>query len=364
MFIVYDFQAFHQQYGGISRYFYELAKYAASSDENEVEVQAFFHSNEYLNNNHKFRLTGIKLPASDLLGRFTSRVNATGSRLITPYKKGVDIYHETYYLHGNYAPPSARKVLTVFDMITERVNSNSVSEDRLRKIKSYAIGRADHIICISKNTQRDLIEILNVPIEKTSVVYLGHSNLQNQNLGAPKSSKPYILYVGKRDGYKNFVGLLSAFANSKILKDRYLLICFGGGGFTSNELKLIKYMGINLESVCHLTGADSLLGDLYAGASVFVYPSIYEGFGIPPLEAMSLNCPVACSNSSSLPEIVGDAASTFDPTDAHHIQRAIEKIITEPEYASKLIQNGRRRVSIFSWENCGKSTLDVYRKIL
>jgi glycosyltransferase involved in cell wall biosynthesis len=364
LFIVYDYQAFHQKYGGISRYFFELAKYAGSVDQNIVEVQAFFHSNEYLKDANKFRIIGVKLPASDFLGRLTSRLNAVGSRLVTPIKKGVDIYHETYYLHGDYAPPSAKRVITVFDMIAERFDSDSRSEMQLRRIKSRAINRADHIICISKNTQRDLVEILNVPIQKTSVVYLGHSNLQNHRPSDLNFSKPYILYVGQRDGYKNFTGLLRAFSNSRILKNDYLLICFGGGSFTLKEKKLIKYMGINSERICYLTGDDSLLCNLYEGASVFVYPSMYEGFGIPLLEAMSLNCPVACSNSSSFPEVVGDAASMFDPIDVHQIQGAIEKIITVPEYASNLIQNGRNRLSIFSWENCGKNTLYIYRNLL
>jgi glycosyltransferase involved in cell wall biosynthesis len=113
-----------------------------------------------------------------------------------------------------------------------------------------------------------------------------------------------------------------------------------------------------------MSGTDDVLVGLYGSAGAFVYPSLYEGFGIPLLEAMSLGCPVVCSNTSSLPEVVGDAAELFDPYDESAMRDAIERVVSNPEYATSLIEKGRRRASLFSWEKCARETFNIYCKIL
>jgi len=105
------------------------------------------------------------------------------------------------------------------------------------------------------------------------------------------------------------------------------------------------------------------MAHLYATAAAFVYPSIYEGFGIPPLEAMSVGCPVICSNSSSLPEVVGDAAELFDPLDEEQLRRAMERVVTSEGLRKELIARGRQRCTAFSWERCTQETLAIYRKL-
>jgi glycosyltransferase involved in cell wall biosynthesis len=107
-----------------------------------------------------------------------------------------------------------------------------------------------------------------------------------------------------------------------------------------------------------------MLAELYKHARVFVYPSLYEGFGIPPLEAMAYDCPVVCSNVSSIPEVVGDAGQYFDPTSTGEIMAAIERTATEPTLRNTLIEAGRKRIQKFSWEQCATETLAVYRKLL
>ncbi len=176
--------------------------------------------------------------------------------------------------------------------------------------------------------------------------------------------EPYIIYVGQRGGYKNFESILRAYAKSKLLKDEYCIVCFGGGGFRDQELALMKTLSLPLSKFCHLSGTDDVLASLYASAATFVYPSLYEGFGIPPLEAMSFGCPVVCADSGPLPEVVGDAAEMFDPADADHLGAAIERVVSSPAHAAKLVEKGYMRVQQFSWEKCALETLDVYRKIV
>jgi glycosyltransferase involved in cell wall biosynthesis len=112
-----------------------------------------------------------------------------------------------------------------------------------------------------------------------------------------------------------------------------------------------------------MSGSDDLLGRLYSSASVFIYPSLYEGFGIPPLEAMAHDCPVAASNTSSIPEVVGEAAELFDPEDQGDMRAAMERIACSAEHARALVSKGRRQIEKFTWDACAQATLDVYRQI-
>ncbi|MDP4934958.1 MAG: glycosyltransferase, partial [Salibacteraceae bacterium] len=148
------------------------------------------------------------------------------------------------------------------------------------------------------------------------------------------------------------------------LKNEFDLICFGGGEFTTSENFMLNRLEIARGSVRHIAGDDDLLARYYRLASAFIYPSLYEGFGIPPLEAMSFDCPVVCSGVSSIPEVVGKAAEMFNPYEVHSIQIAIEKVVSNDVLRQTLITHGRERIKFFSWERCAHETLDIYRKVL
>ena len=255
-------------------------------------------------------------------------------------------------------------MLTVFDLVHEKFTGQYSRFDPTSAEKAAAVARADHIICISKNTQRDLVELLAVPMEKTSVVYLGSSALKVNREGTlPRNDRPFLLYVGVRGGYKNFKRLVAAFASSALLKRDFDLVCFGGGALSGEERRHAKELGISEGRLRHVSGGDDVMAQLYATAAAFVYPSVYEGFGIPPLEAMSVGCPVICSNSSSLPEVVGDAAELFDPLDEEQLRNAMERVVTSEGLRQELIARGRRRCAAFSWEGCAQETLSIYRKL-
>jgi glycosyltransferase involved in cell wall biosynthesis len=176
-------------------------------------------------------------------------------------------------------------------------------------------------------------------------------------------SRPYLLYVGLRGGYKNFEGLLRAVAASPMLRADYDVIAFGGGSFRSSETAMISQLGFGDGRVLQMGGGDSLLGELYAHADAFVYPSAYEGFGFPPLEAMTQGCPVVASNTSSMPEVIGDAGEFFDPGSVEDIRRAIEAVVYSRDRGQELVRLGYARIKMFSWEKCASETMAVYRSL-
>jgi len=368
--ILFDQQIFvSQKYGGISRYFYEIANRMAEMPGHKIQVFAPVYVNEYFDDTSKARPFGIKKPKAIRLTRIVNAINSRLPDLFLKRRKDIDIFHETYYSMIDNCPASAKRVITVYDMIHEKFPQYFAagSAEKILQEKVCAIHRADHIICISENTKSDLMQILSVPEEKISVVHLGCS-LKSASLApdieSPLVSGPFLLYVGSRVGYKNFERLIRAYASSEYLKTNFKLVCFGGNEFTIDETSQMQSLNIPPDRVTQMNGNDDLLTRLYESAAVFVYPSLYEGFGIPLLEAMSLGCPVACANAGSIPEVAGDAAEFFSPNDSADICAAITRIAANPGHASELVKKGRARAELFSWAKCASETLNVYQKIL
>lgn len=364
--ILYDHQIFRAQpYGGVSRYFFELASRLSARNECDVEIFAPLYVNEYLDKASDIRIWGKQFPRYPYTGYLQNGVNACLTRLMVKPRKDIDIFHETFFTRANNGPRSAKRLLTVYDMIHEKLPDFCSNSGHFQARKAIAVKRADHIICISENTRSDLISILNVPEAKISVVYLGHSLSCPPDAIRPVAhEKPFVLYVGNREGYKNFTLLLRAFASSQLLKEDFSIVCFGGGKATPGEMDLVTSLGLAANAVDFVAGDDSVLAGLYASAKAFVYPSLYEGFGIPPLEAMAFGCPVVCANTSSLPEVVGDAAELFDPESETDLRAAMEKVVFLPGHAEWLIAMGRERIKRFSWEKCAQETLAVYENVL
>jgi glycosyltransferase involved in cell wall biosynthesis len=170
--------------------------------------------------------------------------------------------------------------------------------------------------------------------------------------------------VGSRNGHKNFIKLLSSFASSEKLRSDFDLIAFGGGGFNVNETKLIGELGFRTGQVRQMGGDDSMLAMFYRQATAFVYPSFYEGFGLPPLEAMAQGCPVISSNSSSMPEVIGDAGEYFDPNSIEDMAAAIERVAYSKSRRDNLIELGKARLGVFSWNKCATETLRIYKHLV
>jgi glycosyltransferase involved in cell wall biosynthesis len=362
--VVFDDQVFcWQEFGGISRYFYELAKRVTNEKNFSASVVAPLYVNRYLAEGG-VKVKGVRIPKTRNSGRIISALNGlVASALIRSERP--DALHETYYYRRrSLAPRGCPTVVTVFDMTHEKFPGHFLARDRTSEAKRAAVLRADRVICISANTQRDLIDILGVAPEKTVVIHLGFT-LTNQTASAvsPINIRPFLLYVGPRGGYKNFDALLGAYASSEALRNNFSLIAFGGGRFSAEEEECIRALSL-ADCVRQMSGDDALLSMLYRQAAAFVYPSLYEGFGIPPLEAMGFDCPVICSNTSSIPEVVGDAARLCDPEDIDAMRTAIEAVVGSHDLRDDLVRRGRERIKHFSWDRTAMETMNVYRELL
>jgi len=360
--ILFDHQIFSiQQHGGISRYFSEISSRINAYDEFYTEILAPYHQNYYLSSTKNVVVKGRYVRSFPMASSFLSVVNTYLSN-ITP--KDFNVIHETYYNFPINPPKNSRIVTTVHDMIHEIFSNQFGANNKTSLKKKNSILKSDHIICVSENTKRDLINIYDVPNDKISVIYLG-SSLSSTSKSAAQEyiGKPYFLYVGRRDGYKNFISLAKSIALSKKLRNQFSLVCFGGGEITKQELFQLNEIGFPLDDLVYRNGDDSALSWHYKNASALVVPSHYEGFGIPLLEAMSLRCPIACSNISSLPEIAGNAAAYFNPWEVDSIIDCLENIVFSPSQLEILSDAGESRIKNFSWDKCAKETSEAYKAL-
>lgn len=362
--VVYDHQIFvSQRTGGISRYFVETASRVAALPDFDVRIFAVGHVNEYLKTvANPQMIAGGSRPDMKRTTQIADKLSRM-SWTLTGAKLKPDILHETYYTEQGLPAGKARRVTTVYDFTHEIYGNLIASSAEVAKAKAASIQRVDHIFCISENTKRDLLERFDVAPEKISVTHMGYSLILTHPLPAPPISVPYILYVGSRLRYKNFEGCLRAYADPKIHRE-FLLVCLGGGNLTAQEQDWMRESNIPADRVQQINGDDNLLATLYQNAACMIYPSLYEGFGIPPLEAMEQNCPVVCSNTSSLPEVVGDAAETCDPSDPDAIRAALSAVLFSPERAEELRERGKQRVKLFGWDRCAEQTAAAYRALM
>jgi len=365
--IIFDHQIFTlQSYGGISRYHVRLAQGLLALGE-QVDIVAPIHRNRYLKDLPSELVHGFEFE------RFPPKTSRLAMMLSYQLSKkkvariAADILHETYYSPASVSTKPKGKVLTVHDMIHEKFPKNFSPRDATTRYKQSAVTRADHIIAISHSTKKDLCEIFSVPEHKVTVVHHGFERFGAQPIDSSQprpAGRPFLLYVGSRGGYKNFEFMLRAVASSPTLQNAFDVVAFGGGVFSRAECELISQLGFQTDAVRQVSGNDAVLGCLYSQARAFVYPSIYEGFGLPPLEAMAHDCPVVSSNSSSMPEVVGDAGVYFDPLDIEGQAQAIADVVFDDQRHRALVAAGRERLTLFSWERCAHETLAVYRKVL
>jgi glycosyltransferase involved in cell wall biosynthesis len=186
------------------------------------------------------------------------------------------------------------------------------------------------------------------------VIYLGFSD---KIVTEHKAKEKYLLFTGNRGGYKNFDLFIKAVA--PLLKKYDLRLICTARPFDKKETDLIEYLDIGNSVICRLVSEEELIA-LYARATAFVFPSLYEGFGIPVLEAFAAGCPAILSNTSSLPEVGGNGAVYFDPYSIDDIRTAIERVITSETLQKELIEKGKEQVKNFSWEKCARETMNVY----
>lgn len=286
---------------------------------------------------------------------------------------GVDLYHATNY----FLPPvaSARRVVTFYDLAFLKHPewcSPKIVGPFANNVRHFA-READALLVCSEATKRDVVELLGVVPEKITVAYgavdegftpMSREAAEERVAQKLRLTLPYLLFVSTLEPRKNIEGLLRAFARIK-QEIPHTLVLAGAPGWNMGHLDA-RIQSLGLESRVRRMGyvADRAdLPTLYAAADAFVFPSFYEGFGLPVLEAMTCGCPVIVSNRASLPEVAGDAARYVDPDNMEDIAQAMREVLQEPELRASMRERGVAQARKFSWNACAEATLDVYRRV-
>lgn len=356
-----------QKRGGISRYFTECLNRISNNSNIKIKL--------WLGNNLQGKLPqGKNIEIIYKNNIPILRPNKIFKPLINPiniYKENKywgncknGIFHSTYF--STYKTIKIPQILTIHDMTYEKLPlffNKRIDKDFIIK-KKKCIDAADAIICVSENTKKDVIELYNIDANKIYVVYLGVSEEFKKTIDEKKNNDikirmPFLLYVGSRVHYKNFTNFIKAYhlLNASELK----IITVGGGPYDPQEIELFKNLNISHKIINLGFISDKKLNVLYNSALCFVSPSFYEGFGITLLEAMACGTPITASNTSSLPEVAGNAALYFNPDDPADIADKIKQTITEGR-ASKRIVCGHERIKQFSWDKTADETLKIYKK--
>lgn len=364
--VFYDHQAFClQRFGGVSRYFVELISHLPS--EVQANLPGLLTDNAYVEALHTDRFIK-RLPAlfprRQRFVEWLNRINSVWPLMRCQY----DVIHATYY--SPYVMSKlgkAKLVITVHDMIHEKFPHFFKHRDNTAKHKQMLVTAADHIYVVSESTRRDLMAYYQVPEEKITTTYLA-SNMtyDKQPLSASLCPFPlnhrYVLFVGGRGGYKNFCDMLRAIA--PLLTEHDLqLWCIGGGAFNPCEQELAAAHGV-ADRLFQSAVSDEDMACIYSHALCFIFPSWYEGFGIPLLEAFQCHCPVVCSNGSSLGEVSAGAALCFDPYSIADMRTQIAKMLSSSQVRNSYIEAGIKRAKPFSWRKTADQTAQLYTSLL
>ena len=356
---------------GIGTYTYELAKRMKAENELEFAGNVF---NFLGRNDNTNALSEIEMPI---------RIQKS-----MPYGVYRRIWHMAPFSYNalfpaadlnvffNFiVPPRVKgKVITVIYDMTYLRFPETMNESNLRRIRrdiGYSVARSDKIVTISEFSKNEIHELLQVPEEKIEVVYSAPSittgvtdfQMVQQRL---KIQKPYLLYVGTIEPRKNLIRLIQAFDWLKKEKQiPHQLILAGGGGWKTEEIyqsaEETQFAG-EIQFTGYLSSEEK--NALYQNADAMVFPSLYEGFGMPPLEAMLFGCPVICSDAASLPEIVGEAAELVDPLDVQTIADGIWHVLSNRDYRSLLIEKGAQQTLRFSWDRSAEKMIQIYKETL
>ena len=360
--IVIDNKIFlRQKFGGVSRYFVELQSKLNTNTKINSRIIAPIHINSHLHHSDNDPKRRIFIPKA------TNRLKInSGIKLLSDYlsvqemkKFNPNLIHETFYTLTDPWNKKIKRVTTVYDLIREKVDPIASKS----KSKKATLERSEKIICISNNTKNDLIEFYNLPEDRCEVVYLGVNSVFFEDFNIEKKfwDRPYILYVGQRAGYKNFEFLMKALSRvSKFGKD-FGLICFGGGNFTISEKALFNELSLSIKDIRHESGSDQKLKVAYSQALALVYPSLYEGFGLPIVEAMASRCLVITSDSISIAEAGGKEALYFESHNAESLINLLNDVLALDSKSQKTKRDdGFNWASKFTWNSTASNTLKVY----
>ena len=368
--ILLDPQIFEQRFGGISRYYTEIYKYFKTKSGPHIQCPMLFSENLHLQHyglqpkylNWFFRKVLQKgYLTKDSLYKKNKKLTLKNLR-VKRYTIFIPTYYDTYFLDYLNSTPF---VLTVYDMIHELYPQYFLNDTITCVQKKELMERASRIIAISDNTKKDIIKLYpHIQSSKITVIYLNHSidKLKKVKPVSLMEGKKYILFVGNRYGYKNFTWFIRS-VSKWLTENKFSLLCLGGNPFNEDELQLIDDLHIS-NRVSQYNFKDEELSHFYNHAFAFIFPSMYEGFGIPILEAMSCNCPVILPETSSFPEVAGSAGIYFQLNKPATLTDALDKLLIDDNYRVNTILAGQKQASMFSWEKTMEQVSEVYRKAI
>ena len=363
---------------GVGQYVYRLLdKLLAIDKDNSYYIFGFIFAGK------KFQEPYKKLPRNaryKLIRLLPSKVhNVLSRRLFVPPIDVLTGVKADLTIFTNFVrtplPLGSKSITFIYDLsfITFRKFSNDKNAQLLTKQAAIAARKSDKIVTISANSKREIVEEYGIDPAKIEIVHpaLDHSVYYQRPANEQKSvarkfqiDGEYILYTGTIEPRKNIVGIIEAYTKLPAdLKRKYMLVLAGGKGWKDEEIR--QSLAKHSEERIVLTGyvADEDLPALYSGASLFVFPTFYEGWGMPPLEAMACGVPVVCSDNSSLPEVVGSAALTISANDTKALTREMTRVLTDKKLAAKLVKAGYLQAKKFDWGKSARKLKEIIDSI-
>jgi glycosyltransferase involved in cell wall biosynthesis len=369
--VLFDDQIFRlQRRGGISRYFVELIR-AFQGEQDQITCH---YPGRWSDNEHVIeaglarRLPELPIPPS------LPKVPVGARRLVQRTllgKNGVprsagqqsDVYHPTYYLKKRFIRTAAPVVVTAYDMIPERLPELFTRNPH--REKDWYLRKASGVIAISRSTADDVGNLMPNLAAPVRVIHLGVDSTRflPKPITTPKehTGPPVALFVGNRTGYKDFNVLLRAIAQPTLHDVR--IVAVGPPGPTGIEHQRMSDLRVS-DRVRFVTPNDDELPSLYRSADVFVFPSRYEGFGLPTLEAMACGTPVILARSSSHPEVGGNAAAYFAPGDCEALAHEVESVLSDTVRRETMRRAGLSRARSLTWRSTAEQTLEFYREVI
>ena len=356
--IFFDYKIFYlQKYGGISNYFVNLYEEMLYLNKDIYFISPLYKNihlkNKSFKNTRGYYTKFLPSKLNSLFDQYNIYKTKKHIKTLSP-----DIVHETYYSHfNNY---NQKTFCTVFDMINEKFPKYFNKNEEITEMKKKTVKRSAHIFCISETTKQDLMYYFNIPEEKITVTLLA-STFKNKSKDSDNNKifEDCLLHVGSRLGYKNFYNFIKAFSISQNLKKNFRIIAYGGETVSNYERNLINQLKME-KNIIFVDDKDYDLRFIYQNVKALIFPSLYEGFGLPLVEAMTLGCPIISSEGGSLKEIGGEGPVYFNPNDIENINFECERFLNSESLIKEKIIKGFEISKKFSWKKCSNQTLKIY----
>ncbi|MEH3154985.1 MAG: glycosyltransferase family 1 protein [Gordonia paraffinivorans] len=359
--VEFDHQIFSgQRHGGISRYFTEMIRAFDADPALGVRPELSFR---FTTNEHLLELGRGDVRRPPLPERLSGARALSAMNSALPRRSHADLVHRTFYDPPRPTRGGVPAVCTVYDMIPELFPA-LFEGTRPHRAKRQVVLASDAVFCISETTRRDLVRFygdLPMPVVVTHLAVSDRFAASARGRD-PERSGGHVLYVGNRAGYKNFDTVLHAFAEARPGLGDIPLLCVGGGAFSPDERSTIERLGLQ-DSVTQRFVDDASLPGVYADALCFVFPSTYEGFGLPVVEAMAADCPVVIADTDCLVEVAGGAAVTFAPEDHRALADLLRRAREDTTWRATLRGLGSERAAEFTWHRTAARTAEVYHRL-